>query len=104
MLPAWLRQNIDKRVVMISGVSVTAALLFWGFAVVLKKLRKKKVLELWQDQVASEKLGEQEKKMVEDKIDLLSSQELKMLIEAVEKNKELDMKMQINTIENEERK
>jgi peroxiredoxin family protein len=97
----WLKQNIDKRVVMISGVSVTAALVFWGCIALVKKLRKNKVLELWHKQTQKKNLSQEEKAVVERKIESLSSEELKMLIEMQEKNKDLDFKIQIQKIESE---
>ena len=98
ILPAWLRQNIDKRVVMISGVSITAALMFWGCITVIKKLRKKKVLELLDEQAKTKNLNVGAKKVLTEKIEMLSSEELKTLTETLEQNKEVNLEVEIDKI------
>ena len=98
ILPAWVKQNIDRRVVMISGVSLTAALVFWGCLALVKKCRKKKVLELIEEQLKDKKWSDEHRKEIQEKVEMMGSEELKKLIEVIEQNKAVNIEVELDKI------
>ncbi len=96
MIVKYFLKNIDKRVIAISGVSISAALVFWGCTALLRKIREQKSLTLWRVRAQSEGKSTAGKDEIEKMIKTLSNEDLKNLIAMAEHGtEEVDFKKEI---------